>query len=240
MSTAPVTKGAIEKMNKGQLQEHLGKLGEECPTQWGKAEIKARICELVEELGQEIPSGRTRPPLATMMTEMNKGSRKKADLAIRKIYDLSPATGMDPVGFGRHASLSYEEIMKEWPEYCQWVLQTAHENGKESDYRLQRLAGWLRNQPTKEKSYPTTKAKARSPATRSPYPATSSGSHEDQSEKIRQLTEAMEIMKAEMAALVPEPRRKKAEASKSEDEGISPDSFSMVSESGKGRGHKKP
>ena len=264
MATAPVTKGAIEKMNKGMLQEHLHKLGEECPPQWSKAEIKARIYEIMDDLGEEIPSGRTRPPLATMMTEMNKAARKKADLiqyaedklglmispnmtvrtiqnhAIRKIYDLSPATGMDPVGFGRHASLTYEEIMQEWPDYCHWLLQTARENGKESDYRLQRLAGWLRNQSPKEKLYPTTKAKARSVTTQRSYPAASSEASEDQNEKIRQLTEAMEVMKAQMAALTPEPPRKKAETSKSEEGVISPDSFSMISESGKGRGHKKP
>ncbi|CAE7559277.1 unnamed protein product, partial [Symbiodinium necroappetens] len=233
MSTAPVTKGAIEKMNKGQLQTHLQKLGEECPSQWGKAEIKARIYEVMEDLGEEIPSGRTRPPLATMMTEMNKASRKKAELvtyaedklglmispnmtirqiqnaAIRKIYDLSPATDMDPVGFGRHSALTYGELMTSQPDYCKWVRTTADENGKESDYRLQRLAGWLENQTIK-----------------------------DQGEKIKQLMMAMEMMKEQMEALTPEPRRKKTEAMKSEGEITSPESFSMVSSSGKGQGHK--
>lgn len=47
----------------------------------------------------------------------------------------------DGVGFGAHASLTYEEIAMSQKDYCAWVVKTAKEGG--CNYRLSRLARWL-------------------------------------------------------------------------------------------------
>ena len=67
---------------------------------------------------------------------------------LQAIYDLAPATGTDPVGFGVHAAKSYEDLYQEEKGYMTWVLTTAKEDPKNCSPRLLRLANWLyqRNQ----------------------------------------------------------------------------------------------
>ncbi|CAE7796155.1 GIP [Symbiodinium necroappetens] len=59
----------------------------------------------------------------------------------------------DVVGFGKFASLEYQDINRYQPGYREWMLKTDAESN-ECDFRLKRLATWLRQNPPlpKEKS----------------------------------------------------------------------------------------
>ena len=112
--------------------------------------------------------GKLRTPFKMAMVELNKNSKKKSDLqtylqtslqmhitghetiaqlqkmAIKKIYQCTSPEHADPVGFGEHCSLSYQEVLATQPRYCEWVLKTASEG--QCDYRLDRLAQWVKLQ----------------------------------------------------------------------------------------------
>lgn len=48
------------------------------------------------------------------------------------------------VGFGKYADLTYEEVLKQEPGFCDWVL--AQSQGEEPGGRLLKLAEWLQEQ----------------------------------------------------------------------------------------------
>ena len=67
-------------------------------------------------------------------------------LALQRAHLLAEPMGGDTVGFGKHAALEYQDINRYQPKYREWILKTdAEETG--CDYRLRRLARWLRNNP---------------------------------------------------------------------------------------------
>ena len=139
-------------------------LGEVPPEKWGITELKVRLAELREERGlnQKNPQ---QTDLQQWVLLLNRASRKKADLqkfnhnqlqlavaenatiaqlqkqAIERIYQMSKADPTDPVGFGEHSALSYQEILVSQPSYCKWVIQTSSEG--QCCARLTRLATWL-------------------------------------------------------------------------------------------------
>ena len=170
---------ALNKKTKAELPKMLlENFGEHAYARWTKAEIVTRIRELQEAQGIDPwAKGKTRTPLREQVTQLNRHKKTKAMLteyvgnelgmmlngnetmeqieyrAIREIYRRANPSGEDPVGFGRHASLSYAEILREQPGYVAWVKKTAIESN-EADPRLLRLAAWLENQKkpeTKEK-----------------------------------------------------------------------------------------
>ena len=49
----------------------------------------------------------------------------------RKIYMITAPTAMDPVGFGLHAALTYEEVRQTQPSCIDWVKKTASEGQRE-------------------------------------------------------------------------------------------------------------
>lgn len=111
--------------------------------------------------------------LQMWVLRLNKASRKKADLqafnreelqipqdlnltipqlqkqAMEKIYMISRADAMDPVGFGQHSALTYGEIYTHQPKYAEWVMTTAQEG--QSSSRLKRLTAWLEQHAQKDK-----------------------------------------------------------------------------------------
>ena len=139
-------------------------LGEVPPEKWGITELKVRFAELREERGlnQKNPQ---QTDLQQWVLLLNRASRKKADLqkfnhdqlqlavaenatiaqlqkqAMERIYQMSKADPTDPVGFGEHSALSYQEILVNQPAYCKWVIQTSSEG--QCCARLARLATWL-------------------------------------------------------------------------------------------------
>lgn len=150
---------------KPEYQAAIRRLGEEPPQKWTMMELSVRLQELETEHGVETKSKTMKTDLQAKTQELNKASRKKADLvayiqetlkipikasstikelqkeAMNHIYQNSELDESDPVGFGEHAEMSYGEILKKHPQYCQWVIQTNQEG--DACMRLRRLAAWL-------------------------------------------------------------------------------------------------
>ena len=164
---------AMMRMNKSQLQEAIRTRGEEPPREWSNVELRDRLTELMELNGESTSSSK-KTDLRQWIAELNKSSRKKELLkvfceerlklslsgnetipmlqkrATRKIYEISVASAMDPVGFGKWSTLTYGQLQREQPAYATWVQETLLEGGETCDYRLSRLGNWLMNQPDED------------------------------------------------------------------------------------------
>ncbi|CAE7674645.1 unnamed protein product, partial [Symbiodinium microadriaticum] len=164
---------AMMRMNKAQLQDAIRARGEEPPREWSNVELRDRLTELME-LNGEATSGTKKTDLRQWIAELNKNSKKKELLkasceerlkitlsgsetipvmqkkATRKIHEVSVASAMDPVGFGKRSTLTYGQLRREQPAYATWVQETLLEGGESCDYRLSRLGNWLMNQPDEE------------------------------------------------------------------------------------------
>ena len=177
-----VTMPSISQMNKTQLLEEIQKLGGVASMDTRRLELQNHLQSLMEE--NYITSLQTTKisEYQKMTREMTRAGNKKADLmiecmhttlklqvnpnhtmvqmrkaAVEKIYLLTQADSSDPVGFGKFASLSYEEVRNE-KEYVTWVKATAKEGG--CCLQLSRLAKWLEENPLKmsldeKKGYPS-------------------------------------------------------------------------------------
>lgn len=123
---------------------------------------------------EKRPRARRKRIFVKWITELNKNSKKKELLktfceerlkitlsgsetipvlqkkATRKIHEVSVASAMDPVGFGKWSTLTYGQLRREQPAYATWVQETLLEGGESCDYRLSRLGNWLMNQPDEE------------------------------------------------------------------------------------------
>lgn len=237
------------RMNKEDYILELRALGEEVPPSWTIPEMKVRILEIKEEQGMSLQNpGKSNTPFRVLAIEMNKCSKKKADLqeftrtrlqlhvtgnetiaqlqkaCLRKIYEITPPTPHDPTGFGAHSALSYEELFLTEPGYVKWVLQTASEG--QADHRLLRLAKWLERrqaEPSKE-TKKATMAKtqgARKNATRAASVASDSSSKSNEA-----LIQMIQSLQEEVAALREERPRKKSEKP---DEQMTEGSFRVLS-----------
>ena len=163
----------MPKLNRADLIMEMARLGEVPPREWTMVEISARLDELRAEVGLgPFTNKKEKTPLRRMVIALNEAAKKKATLVdfaqqqlqiavtsnetiatlqktcLLKIYQITEATGADPVGFGKHASLSYLEVQQEHPDYGPWVIKTYMENdeGKSCDVRLARLGYWLQQQ----------------------------------------------------------------------------------------------
>ena len=168
---------ALNKKTKPELVKMLYEtFGEHAYAKWTKAEVATRIRELQEAQGIDpFAKGRQRTPLREQVAQLNRHKKNKAMLvayvtdelglmlngnetmeqiehrAIKEIYKTAQPAAQVPVGFGRHASLSYAELRREQPGYVTWVKKTAAETN-EVDPRLRRLANWLVEQETEAKT----------------------------------------------------------------------------------------
>ena len=154
-------------MTKTEIIEELARLGELPPKSWSRTECLVRMEELREAQGlTSNPKSKAKTPLQLKMTQLNAASRKKSDLisfchelqipmsghetipilqkkkATQVLLDQCEATGADPVGFGVHAALSYQEVKISEPNYANWVITTFQEE-RNTCPRLARLAQWL-------------------------------------------------------------------------------------------------
>ena len=143
----PLTMSA---MTREEILDELISLGELPPQSWSNAEMKLRMEELRVAKGlNPNPRAKEKTPLRQMMIRLNAASNKKQDLVnfvrdelkvpistndtiallkkkgIMAIYHMAPPSAMDPVGFGTHTALHYQELKQTQPEYCKWVVQTA-------------------------------------------------------------------------------------------------------------------
>jgi len=247
----PVSSTAMPsaRMNKEDYILELQGLGEEVPSMWTIPELKVRIQEIKEEQGMTLQSsGKRNTPFRVLAIEMNKCSKKRADLqeftrtrlqmhvtgnetiaqlqkaCLRKIYEITPPTPHDPTGFGVHSALSYEELFMTEPGYVKWVLQTASEG--QADYRLLRLAKWLESrqvEPTKE----VKKAlNAKAQGARKQTAAAASVASDSSSKSNEALIQMIQSLQEEVAALREERPRKKTEKP---DEQMTEGSFRVLS-----------
>ena len=165
ISHAQLEPMSLNKKTKAELTTLLFEtFGEHAAARWTKGEISTRIRELQEARGDNIwTKGKQRTPLREQVVQLNRNKKNKSMLvsyatnelglmlngnetmdqieyrAIREIYQKAPPAAEDPVGFGRHASLSYRELQQNHPGYADWVKKTAKE-GNDADHRLKRLA----------------------------------------------------------------------------------------------------
>lgn len=229
----------FSKMTKAALTTQLAELGETAPKAWTKAEIAARITEIQEDQGLAVHRGKVRTPLRHSMVELNQASRKKFDLqefarnkmmlrvtgqetiaqlqkaCISKIYATTTGQPEDPVGFGEHCSLTYEELKNTAPDYARWVVTTASEG--ECNPRLERLARWLETQTIPDKTMGKIIPKKTVPETKG-YTGSGAGSEVSSSstaqlEMMMNMAKMMSELKEEVEALRQERPRKKVESS---------------------------
>lgn len=158
---------------KENLFAKLAELGETMPKSSSVMQIKARISEL-----KELNKGQNGPTLKEKLVELNRVARKKPTIlefaeahqvstcpsdTIAKIYarveakltQETPGHSQDLVGFGKYPDKTYIQVFTENPDYVQWIIQTAEENGDSSHWRLRRLATWCARQQTVTKIYAT-------------------------------------------------------------------------------------
>lgn len=232
-------------MTKPQLIAESTRLGETPPSSWTVLERTARLEEIKEEKG--IPKkvrGKPATPLNMWMLRLNQSSSKKAQLqafvanqlqlnitgnetmqqlqrmAVQKIYMDTEPTGEDPVGFGQHAALSYQELKESQQEYATWVVKTWKEG--DCDYRLSRLAQWLdaKGEATSSQmGYPPAPPPKSPPKVNAESFAmvSSAGSSQASPTKselqtqglVLQLTEAVKSLQSELELLKEEKPRKK-------------------------------
>ena len=60
--------------------------------------------------------------------------------AMRAILESTPAVPEDEMGFGEHSSLSYMQVLKDYPKYLQWCRQTMKEESV--NWRMERFVKW--------------------------------------------------------------------------------------------------
>ena len=160
---------AMEKMTTKQLRDAIRTFGEIPAESWNNSQLRHRLQELTEEQEEEWanPMGRRKDtPLQQQIKQLNRNKHKKAELqayvsrvlglpvsetetmwqlevkALDYLYANVESCGRDVVGFGRHANLTYAELVQQFPRYAEWVT-TSHKETEETNPRLKRLAGWL-------------------------------------------------------------------------------------------------
>lgn len=135
-----LTQTMTAPMTKTEIIEELARLGELPPKSWSRTECMVRMEELREAHGLTAnPRAKSKTPLKLRMTQLNAASRRKSDLvkfcqelgvamtghetipilqkkATQMILDQTECSSEDPVGFGVHAALSYQELKLEQPE----------------------------------------------------------------------------------------------------------------------------
>ena len=245
----------MSRMSQKELRAEIQRLGEDPPAKWTKAELQHRLSELYVEKDVVPPGQKPQTALRQQVIAMNTNSKTKKLLqmwcqntlgmpvsgnetipqlqraAMTRIYQETTPDGQDPVGFGKAASLTYQEIAAD-QQYCNWVKTTAAEGG--CSVQLSRLAKWLVTQETQPMRTMDVKMnylqQEPSPVKHKPVPQPDLKSSASQSSMststmqiLCQLTEAVKDLKEEVADL----RQDQPRRTKKKDSEIS---FSMVSE----------
>ena len=237
----------IHKMRRSELIQAIEDYGENPPAKWTMPELRTRLALLREEHGwdgnkQEVTD------LRKWVIQLNLASKKKGHLqdfcqkigvhmtknetilqlqkmAMIKIYEISTPHMSDPVGFGKAASLTYEEVSHD-ADYCQWVVKTWEEGS--TCPQLSRLAKWLQSDkkdttnqqedaPMKVKEPPVTQAKSKSKPKKSAETQSVSSNASSQAilEAMNVMMGALQELKSDVADLQNQRPRKKAETESS-------------------------
>eukprot|EP00435_Cladocopium_sp_Y103_P053596 s94_g17.t1 len=246
---------AMSRLSQKELRAEIQRLGEDPPPKWTKAELQHRLDELYVEKDVTPPGRKPKTALRQQVIALNANSKNKRLLqtwcqvslgmpitgnetipqlqkaAMTRIYQETTPDGQDPVGFGKAAAMTYQEIAADH-QYCHWVKQTAAEGG--CSVQLSRLAKWLVAQESRGSNQVDAKMMAQNnepapmkPPQMSPEGVDCSASQASMSstamQLIFQLTEAVKDLKEEVTDLRQEqPRRPRKKESEN--------SFSLVGE----------
>lgn len=219
---------------RNELIEALESRGESPPSSWTVVEMKSRLAELKSEAGESSSKTTRRTSLQEWTTKLNKSGTKKATLAAFCSQELGvPLSGnetKDPLGYGMHSSLTYEEAKQSQPEYCEWVMRTYKEGqapgGGGTSYRLARFARWLErtehmkeivkteavnNDMSQHKTKKTSRTSAsRSQSSTSTVVAQMAGMMQQQQQMMGTLMATVENLKEEVSGMKEEKPHKKA------------------------------
>ena len=154
---------AMPGMQKDDYISAIQALAEKPPASWTIPELQTGLHALQEEYGIPHGQSKTKTPFKMMALQMNKASKKKSDLqafarkdlglnltgnktipvlqreCLRKIYMVTAPNAMDPVGFGLHSALSYEEVYHgptpgHWLDQEPQLSRLHHQYGLECDF----------------------------------------------------------------------------------------------------------
>lgn len=251
---------AMSRMNRGELVTALQAFGETPPSKWTIPELRTRLLQLQEEHGVVTSKGKKVTDLRQHVVQLNQASKKKSVLqqycdklgvpinyqetipqlqmtAMTKIYEISKPDGSDPVGFGKGAALTYDEL-REDKQYCQWLMKTWEEGS--TCPQLSRFARWYQQiemNPTVNTNKTDTKKTDEPNLTiKTPVKEEKAETVSSQSEAtqemvmvMRQMMMTMTEIKEELSDLHPERPRKKPDV---QDEHMSQQSFEVVNRQG--------
>ncbi|CAE7382440.1 unnamed protein product [Symbiodinium sp. KB8] len=153
-------------MTKAEMQQKLASLGELAPTSWTKVQLSARIAELSQEqeaaltereASKMINRCKTKAALQEMMTENGLEFTKSQTVdqlrgtMLRFLMEHKvPAGASNYMGFGKHSSLTYGQVVTNFTSYTTWCVETAA-NESECHWRLRRFALWAQGLSRTEK-----------------------------------------------------------------------------------------
>ena len=140
---------------------------------WARVDLRHRVEELVEAKEIVIQGGKkSGTPLQKAITELNKASRKKADLvhhaqtnllitvgpnatipviqkaAMEKLLNEIAGEDGDLMGFGKFSNRTYLDVKLNEPKYCEWA-KTVYQEESTSVY-LKRFVQYLLQTPASE------------------------------------------------------------------------------------------
>ena len=171
----------VSTMNKIELRKAIEKMGEQPPEKWTRSELMSRLLQLLEERGETSVKSIGKTALQQGVIKLNQAGKKKSTLqkhvqelgcavtgketiaqlqrlGMTHLYQTTPPEASDPVGFGKGASLRYDEIKLD-TQYCHWVMtqhreQQSDPQGTSCCPQLTRLAIWLEQEKKGGKQAP--------------------------------------------------------------------------------------
>ena len=216
-------------MNKTELVAAIKERGGHAEYSTRRLELQQQLQSLMDEAGEtttkvmtdyqkmtiELNKANTKPLLKEHLKKLGINSSENAtmlqlrNIAMDKIYDLAVADGTDPIGFGKHGSRSYQEILQEEKGYVDWVITTSREG--QANPRLHRLAQWLTlnldKKPVGNADSPWKKKSASKGAATSPTPPSpQSTMGEGTTQMFKEMMSAIQELKSEVADLQGERR----------------------------------
>ena len=161
----PTTRSEVDKMKKDKAVEMLASLGELVPPCWTAPEVKSKLKELLFKPQQE----KAQDPLKGCGKWSLQACRDMADQwmiqytvnenkgsLLRKLREehlkTSAPVGTDYMQFGKHANLTYAEVLANHPGYAVWCKNTVED---ESHWLLQRFVSWLSMEEVDQEPDPT-------------------------------------------------------------------------------------
>ena len=211
-------------MTKEEAKRALQDLGEAVHPSWTSVEIKSKLMEI--KLKEEAETAG--PPPLKGLHSMRKGELERLAAARGIVYTDSdtkgslmrklreheflnqPANGTDLMGFGKHASKTYAEVLAQDPQYVRWARETAMDGN--STPHLRRFAQYASNAehvavPMSPRASPhlvpppASSAEAPTRKRRSAPPATPPATEQQAASSSSQQGETQEMMRQVMLAI---------------------------------------